>query len=287
MQESQAAIKKLLAECSREEQEAIKRHLRSLAPHPLEEDWDIDADDILSAIRRSNDIMKRGVRGIIAEAVFERSALPKVEKAGWKAETIVGDRAYDCLLSKDSSSVRIQIKLQRLDKGEPFLFHRKHYEENSLYVVEVQRTRTGKKKKKKLKLAAGEHEVVVETTKPVNEQTRPYSFSDFDILAVNMHPSSRNWENFRYTVSSWLLPRPKDESLIETMQPVAAKPNDVWTDDLSVCIQWLASGEKRKVLTDLLHRKTKEKNPATPEKISAKKARAKKNTLTSLQNKKG
>jgi len=271
MQESPATIKKLIADCSKEEQEALKRYLRSLAPHPLEVDWNIDADDILSAIRRSNDIMKRGVRGIIAEAVFERSALPKLEEAGWKAETIVGDQAYDCLVSRGSSSVRIQIKLQRLDKGEPYLFQKKHYEKNSLYVVEVQKTRTGKKKKKKLKLSAGDQEVVIETTEPVNEETRPYSFKDFDILAVNMHPSSKNWENFRYTVSSWLLSRPKNESLIEIMQPVAAVPNDVWTDDLMECMRWLESGEKRKVLTDLLHRKPKEKKPPKPRKSAAKK----------------
>ena len=95
-------------------------------------------------------ITKRGVRGIIAEAVFESSALPPLEAAGWKAEAIVGDLSYDVHLTKDSTSVRIQIKLQRLVKGEPFLYYSNHYEKNSLYVVEVQKTRTGKKTKKKI-----------------------------------------------------------------------------------------------------------------------------------------
>ena len=92
-------------------------------------------------------------------------------------------------------------------------------------------------------------ETTVEATDSVTIQTRPYRFDDFDILAVNMHPSSGDWKNFRYTVASWLLPRAKDATLIEIFQPVASVPNNVWTDDLAVCLDWFASGEKRSVLT--------------------------------------
>jgi len=84
-------------------------------------------------------------------------------------------------------------------------------------------------------------------------EAQPYRFGDFDILAVNMHPSSGDWQNFRYTVASWLLPRGQDKSLIEIFQPVASDPNDVWTDDLSVCLDWFISGENRSVLTEILH----------------------------------
>ncbi len=47
-------------------------HLRKrLVLHPLESEWDINAETILSAIRRSSDLTLRGIRGIIAEATFE------------------------------------------------------------------------------------------------------------------------------------------------------------------------------------------------------------------------
>jgi hypothetical protein len=84
-------------------------------------------------------------------------------------------------------------------------------------------------------------------------QTRPYRFGDFDILAVNMHPSSADWKNFRYTLASWLLPRAKDPSLIEIFQPVASVPNDVWTNDLRTCLRWFEGGDKHSVLRELLH----------------------------------
>jgi hypothetical protein len=145
---------------------------------------------------------------------------------------------------------RIQIKLQRLEKGVPKLYYPKHYDEGSLYVVEVQKTRSGEKTTKQLLPGT---ETTLEASNSVTVQTRPYRFGDFDILAVNMHPSSGDWQNFRYTVASWLLPRGQDKSLIEIFQPVASVPNDVWTDDLSVCLDWFRSGENRSVLTEILH----------------------------------
>jgi hypothetical protein len=153
------------------------------------------------------------------------------------------------LLEKGKQTARIQIKLQRLEKAVPKLYYPNHYDQGSLYVVEVQKTRGGKKKTKKLLPEIG---TAVEGVDEV-EETRPYRFGDFDILAVNMHPSSGNWKNFRYTVASWLLPRPEDAALIEIFQPVAATPNNVWTEDLSVCLDWYESGEKRMVLTETLH----------------------------------
>ena len=68
-----------------------------------------------------------------------------------------------------------------------------------------------------------------------------------------MHPSSGDWKNFRYTVASWLLPRSSDKALIEIFQPVAAKTNQVWTDDLATCLAWLESGRQETILGELLH----------------------------------
>jgi hypothetical protein len=250
MGESLEAIKELIDGCSIEDRNSLRTYLRALLPHPLEREWGIDADVILSAIRRSSDLTKRGVRGIIAEAVFENDVIPTLATSGWEAIPISGDLSYDALLRKGDLSARIQIKLQRLEKGVPKLYYPKHYEEGSLYVVEVQKTRSGEKTT--VETLQGS-QTKIPTTSAVTVKTRPYRFGDFDILAVNMHPSSGDWKSFRYTLGSWLLPRPKDNSLVEIFQPVAATPNDVWTDDLATCLRWYEAGEKHRVLAELLH----------------------------------
>ena len=72
-----------------------------------------------------------------------------------------------------------------------------------------------------------------------HEDTRPYRFGEFDILAVSMHPSSKNWSRFLFAVGDSLLSRPENEKLIKIMQPVPKAPNERWTDQLLTCIEWL------------------------------------------------
>ena len=228
-----------------------------MLPHPLEREWQIDADTILSAISRSSDLTKRGVRGIIAEAIFVDEVCPTVSGDGWLCVDIDGDHPYDAVLQKGGRAARIQVKLQRLQAGVPKLYYPKYYMKDSLFVVEVQKTRTGVRKARRAVPGIG---AVITETESVTVKTRPYSFGDFDILAVNMHPSSGNWKSFRYTLASWLMPRPSDKSLIEIFQPVAANPSEVWTNDLATCLEWLERGEQRCVLTELLHKGKKKKN---------------------------
>jgi hypothetical protein len=123
MKEPFEEIVQFISECSVDEQKALKHRLSVLVPHPLEKEWDIDAETILSAIRRSSDITKRGVRGIIAEAVFENSVVPSLEPSGWSATVLSGDLSYNALLTKGDTTARIQIKLQRLEKGTPKLYY--------------------------------------------------------------------------------------------------------------------------------------------------------------------
>ena len=110
-----------------------------------------------------------------------------------------------------------------------------------MFVVEVQKTRGG---------------IDLQT----NEDTRPYRFGEFDILAVNMHPSTRDWQRFLFTLSRWLLPRNPDANLVEIFQPVPSAPNVAWTDSLQTCLGWLAGGEDRRILDidpELLRRRSK------------------------------
>lgn len=93
-------------------------------------------------------------------------------------------------------------------------------------VAETQRTRGGKKRNS-------------------DEQTRPYRFGEFDILAVSLHPSSGDWHRFMYTVGNWLQARPENPQLLAVMQPVAPTKTSGWTLDFDECVGWLRSGMKR------------------------------------------
>jgi hypothetical protein len=249
MSESLETIKQLIDECTAEERKVLSSYIRSSLRHPLELEWGIDADTILTAIRRSSDLTKRGVRGIIAEAVFVVDVLPTLVTSGWQGAEIAADLSYDAIVKNGSLSARIQVKLQRSEKGVPKLYYPNHYEKDSLFVVEVQKTRSGEKT---ATMQGGRDDTAAAT--PHTIKTRPYRFGDFDILAVSMHPSSGDWRSFRYTLGEWLLPRVSDRTLIEIFQPVAAIPNDVWTDDLATCLEWFRTGVKRQILGQLLHR---------------------------------
>ena len=116
----------------------------------------------------------------------------------------------------------------------------RHYP-NNMHVVEVQKTRGG------IDLQSGEN-------------TRPYRFNEFDILAVNTHPSTRDWTKFLFTLSNWLLPRAVNPALIEIFQPVPFVPADCWTDKLDICLRWLAAGEQKRIFDispELLRRRSR------------------------------
>jgi hypothetical protein len=100
---------------------------------------------------------------------------------------------------------------------------------------------TGTKRRKK------SDAISPETAPVAPEKTRPYQFGDFDIIAVNMQPSTGDWTRFMYTVGSWLIPRAGDGRLIEIMQPVSGEPSDVWTDNIEECIAWFRYGEKKPI----------------------------------------
>jgi hypothetical protein len=223
----------LLEQASDEERLFILSYLRQRIPlHPLEKEWSTTADAILTAIARSSDLTMRGIRGILAEATFEKSVLPEIERNGWAAAKIIGDQPYDFLITRKAAQVKIQVKLQRKERGVPKEYSVKssaalaNRPQGAIYVVEVQKTRSGNRE---------------------GEATRPYRFGDFDILAVNLHPATGDWKRFAFTVGRWLLPRAADPNLIEVLQPVTIEPDDYWTDDLHHCIDWLHAGTVRRM----------------------------------------
>jgi hypothetical protein len=248
MTDALETLRQQIDQCTEGEREILFDYLKTrVPPHPLEKEWGVDAEIILTAISRSSDLTKRGVRGIIAEAVFERSVLASLK--GWTGVKFVEDRPYDFLIRSGDlkqREVRIQVKLQRMLKQQPmFAFEANRHYPNDLHVVEVQKTRGG-------------------FDPQTNQDTRPYRFGEFDILAVNLHPSTHDWNRFLYTLSDWLIPRHPNAALIEIFQPVPTSPNEVWTGSLASCLNWLAAGEKKRILDidpKILERRVRRKKP--------------------------
>jgi hypothetical protein len=225
-------IRQLLRICTKQQRHEIFEYLRKeFAIHPIESELNVQAEVILEAIHRSSDLTQRGVRGVIAEAAFHMNVLSNLDTDVWAISSREGDAPYDFLLADGSGEIRIQLKMQRKKDQRPMMACEGYTRlPKDMFVVETQRTRGG-------------------TDPRTKEDTRPYRFREFDILAVSMHPSTNDWTAFMYTVAGWLLPRPENKRLLLKFQPVAAAPNTDWTDSLETCILWLRSGKRRRICT--------------------------------------
>ncbi len=216
----------ILGQLNSDQKRQIFDELRKEFPiHKLEADWNISAEFVLEAINRSQDITKRGVRGIIAELCFLHYVIQPMSPRGWSNVELMGDLPYDALIENGNSGqqVKIQAKLQRMKKGQPLLAadhsKRKFSGFPGWWVAECQKTRSGKDED--------------------GQDTRPYRFGEFDILAVSLHPSTGDWSRFMFTPGKTLFPRSDDSSLIEIFQPVPPTKEPNWTNSLEECISWL------------------------------------------------
>lgn len=216
-------IKHLVEQRPPDEQRDLLAWLRKKYPiHELESEFGATAEVILEAISRASDLSRRGVLGLIAEASFKVNFVDNLN--GWHDLNFVGDESYDFLISNGDRNISIQVKRQRLAKQNPKLYPRS----DGLYVAETQRSRKGVDPK-------------------TGEDTRPYRFGEFDILAVCMQPVTGSWESFRLTLGRWLLPRPERADWIKVLQPVSLEVNDDWTDRVETAIRWLDSGVEKTI----------------------------------------
>lgn len=202
-------VRDLLNARSAEERRKLFDFLREeFTLHPLEQKFGVRAEVICEAIARASDLTQRGIRGVIAEAVFVQQVLPRaLAGSGWRdvADFSAADIPFDSLVEKGGKKVRIQVKNQRIEKGLPKQL-------NDCWVVEVQKTRSGEKN---------------------GEDTRPYRFSDFDLIAVCTWPSSKDWTQFTYALTSDLKARAGNSSLIEIMQRIPKDLNSGgWSTNL-------------------------------------------------------
>jgi hypothetical protein len=222
-------IRQILAACTVQQRGEIIKLLRSeYRTHRIEQDWNTSAEIVLEAIARSGPLTQRMFKGILAEAAFKVEVLDKLD--GWHEVTPSGTHAYDFAIRAGDATVTIQTKLQRKQGGKPFMYRipGKRASPTPFYVVETQKSRKG-------------------TDRASGESTRPYRFGEFDILAVSMEPATSDWSQFRFTVGNWLIPRPGELNLIAIYQPVSLEPNEDWTESLPTAIQWLKSGQSKRI----------------------------------------
>lgn len=220
-------IERLLRDCNPSGRLEIFRALREeFSIHPLENQWNTKAEVILEAISRASDLTQRGIRGIIAEAVFAVDIVPGL--GHWKDITPSGDLPYDCLLEDDLGQVRVQIKMQRLKAGRPMYANQGYrFLPADMYVVETQKTRGG--------------------TDASGADTRPYRFGEFDILGVCLHPSTNRWTDFVFTVADWLIPDRTEPTNMLKFQPVSPVENEDWTANFEACVKWFRSDAKKTI----------------------------------------
>lgn len=179
--------------------------------HALETKWGVPAETILDAIAGAGDLTQRGVRGVLAEHQF-RNVLDKLPPP-W---TIAADKSHstDFALTDGHGGmlVTIQVKMQALSAGVPKL------DDTGWAMVETQKSRyrgTG------------------------HARTRLYAYDDFDILAVSLWPSTKDWGKFMFAYNHALAPS-RRRGQMAGWQSVPPKPNDLWTDDLAMLVSRVA-----------------------------------------------
>jgi hypothetical protein len=226
-------ISEILEQCSDEERKALFKALRATHQiHELETVFGAPAEIILEAIHRAPELTRRMLRGVIADAAFAQFTIPMLAEHGWKDVTPPGNFTFDHVLDDGKGKVSVQVKLQRSAKQKAEITTGRNYGgiAPGLFIVETQKTRGGTKK----------------GSDGQEENTRPYRFGDFDVLAVSLQPSGQKWSSFRYTVGRWLRPG-SNANDIHTYQPVAMGPNDDWTDDFAEVAKWFRSDVKKTI----------------------------------------
>lgn len=231
-------INQFLAECTDDERRLLFKELRAeYQIHELEHAFGAPAEIILEAIHRAPELTRRMLKGVIADAAFAQYVVPLLATHGWKDVTPQGNFSYDYALEDAQGVITVQVKLQRSEAGQPVITTGTKFGlAKDMFMVESQRTRGGNKRVPK-----------GSTAEAKAKKTRPYVYSEFQVLAVALRPSTKDWSSFRYTVANWLLPAANPNE-IGTYQPVAMRPNDDWTDDFATVAKWVRSDTKKTIV---------------------------------------
>jgi hypothetical protein len=243
-EETLNTVRALLAQCTPEERAAVFRELRaSHAIHPYEAAVGAPAEMILEAVHRAPELTRRMLRGVIVDAAFRTFIVAALEGHGWRDVTPEGNFAYDYCVDDGQGPIRIQVKLQRSASGAPVVKDGKRYGfEGEVFMTETQRSRTG--------------------TDGAANQTRPYRYGEFDMLAVSLQPSTGTWDSYMYTLGRWLLPG-KTAGEVATLQPVAKVAGEFWTPDFQIAARWFREADGGRRMRDQGAKRATEKSKKT------------------------
>lgn len=208
----------------------------------------MDAEQILEAFSRAVTATPM-LLGILAEPAFEAYVLKELPEDQWSYKIAPSGQAYDFLVterSRESKPIRIQVKLQKGDRGVPVHGKpraKKYIFSPDMLIVETRRSRKGSKRNKGSKSSESEN-IEFEGSE---KGTHPYTFGQFDILAVSLFYSERRWNKFMFTLERWLLPDPESPGNLATYQPVSPVGNNDWTDSLAQCLRWQREGRVSRI----------------------------------------
>lgn len=206
-------IKKLLEECS--DQDRCE--------------WNSHAQTILGAIHTSHPT-RRGIQNAIAAAFLDTTAMEEIDRAGWTRKPDARHDRFTLVIEKAGRTARILIATLQLDAGKP-VKKSSQAAGDSWYIAHMPR--------KSSKAAPGGKGTSSRTRAAAEPPaTRAYSTREFDVLAVNMHPVTRTWADFRYALSRSLVLRGDSSQLIAHLQPVPVGRSDLWTSELVTCLKW-------------------------------------------------
>src|ERR1700722_9882000 len=216
MGNSVKSLKKLIDECC-----DTNRH-----------EWPDEARTILEAVGRISKPTKLKLGRTIADAILKKIVIPSIAHSGWSLRPAqTGNLACDLLLERDSQQARVEVVLlQRATAKFKRIYRGQH--SVSAYALKLQKRH---RQTKAVKGTASEE--AHQSAQTDSAHGRSYSFGEFDILAVNIHAATNRWPDFRYTLSNRLRPEPGLPSLINAVQSVSLEPNEVWTDDLDICLE--------------------------------------------------
>lgn len=198
--------------------------------HGIESDWNASAESILEAISSAGPLNQRAVKGMLAEATFK--SIQPVRWPNLTDTTPKGDLEYDFKLSDIYGDIRVQLKNQRSEKGNPKVLGPRSGAAGA-FAVETQKTRNGVD-------ASG-------------NATRFYRAGSFDILAVCLYASTGHWDRFVFTPEKWLLRKKGQSQYLEILQPILIGRRDIWTDSLDECIGWARSDKPGSVIPAGFH----------------------------------
>jgi|HubBroStandDraft_5_1064220.scaffolds.fasta_scaffold262500_1 hypothetical protein len=220
MRKSVSVIKKLLDECTDEDRGEWKSHTQT----------------ILSAVRTSHPT-RRGVTGAIASGFFENSAFPALAAFGWTLRRGLPEDPFTFAMEKDGRVVRVLIASLQQESGKPRRLDARDQCDPACIV------HLAKKTSQILARSSGATRQQGSHPREISED-RAYSFDDFDLLAVNMHAATRRWADFSYTPAARLRSDEDRIGLIASEQLVPLIASRHWTNDLALCLDWLATALK-------------------------------------------